>query len=234
MNRERLETWFKTVPGSQLWERERALVTELVGDGFGHHAMEVGVPREAGSLLGGCCVGHKFRLSANARGTFKGAYRGQLESLAIRPRSLAVAVLVHVVDYHHAPGVVLAAVEQALVPGGTLVLTGFNPLSWLALRHTVGKAPEWWPRRPCGALRCAGWLEGLHLDVSARLYTTRWPDGLEPAGRRWPLGTAYVIAARKRERQARGIPLGATLRRRLTARGMPEPTSSRTLEDTAA
>jgi|GEM_PF-6248110 len=234
MNRELLETWFGTAPGAMLWARERALVTELVADCFGHHGMEVGVPGQDGTLLGECCVGHRFRLSVDSRGMLEGACRGQLESLAIRPRSLAVAVLVHVVDYHHAPGAVLAAVEQALVPGGTLVLTGFNPLSFMAVKHTLGRAPEWWPRRPCGAFRCVRWLEGLHLDVRSRFYTPRWPDGLDALSRRWPLGRAYVIVARKRERQVRAIPLGATLRRRLSAPGMPEPTSSRTMEDTAA
>lgn len=235
-NREALEDWFETPAGRAFWARERALADRFLTECFGHHGIEVGTPGDV-QLLANCTLGHRVRLRVSAEGELSGGFRGHLPGLALRPRSIAAAVLVHVVDYHPAPGAVLAAVEQALAPGALLVVTGFNPASPTVLKSQWTGEADWAPPNRCTAGRCRRWLEGLHLEPDSPVFTLAgaWPEGShrERVARWLPVGTGYVIAARKRERERLAIPMGSRLSRRLAAPGVPRPTN-RTLEDTAA
>lgn len=236
-NREALDDWFETPAGRAFWSRERALVERFLTSCFGHHGIEVGTPSEAPQLLADCTLGHRVRLRVSADGALAGGFRGHLPGLALRPRSVAAAVLIHVVDYHPAPGAVLAAVEQALAPGALLVVTAFNPASPSVLKSQFAGEAGWSPRNYCAAGRCRRWLDGLHLETERPAFTLAgaWPEGSarERLARLLPLGTGYVIAARKRERERLAIPMGSRLSRRLAGPGLPRPTN-RGMEDTAA
>lgn len=239
MNRQRLDEWYDTPRGRDLWRRERALLAPLVSRCFGHHGLEIGTPARAESLLVSGSMGHRIRLRIDAGGRHGGDFRGHLDALALRPRSLAAVVLVHVLDYLPAPAAALAALEQALVPGGRLLAVCFDPLSLPGLRQRLGRQHlPWWPERAGSARRCGDWLRGLHLEVEHRYRAWRWPlaartrwqrrlgrlDALAPS---WPLGAVYVVCARKRERQGTAIPLSGRLPRRILAPGVPRPTSGR-------
>lgn len=241
MNRQCLDEWYDEPRGRDLWRRERALLAPLLSACFGHHGLEVGTPGRAESLLAECSLGHRIRLGIDDRGRHGGDFRGHLDALALRPRSLAAVVLVHVLDYLPAPAAALAALEQALVPGGRLVAVCFDPLSLPALRHRVGRDRlPWWPERAGSARRCGEWLRGLHLAVEHRRRAWRSPLASEPRWQRrlarldavaptWPLGAVYVVSARKRERGSTAIPLGRRLPGRILAPGVPRPTSGRVM-----
>ncbi len=236
-NREALNDWFETPAGRAFWAREKALAERFLTDCFGHHGIEIGTPGSAPLLLANCTLGHRVRLDLGADGSLSGGFRGQLPGLALRPRSVAAAVLIHVVDYHPAPGAVLAAVEQALAPGALLVVTAFNPASLTVLKSQLADDADWAPPNRCGAGRCRRWLEGLHLEAGRPAFTLAgaWPAGSQRERlTRWlPLGTGYVIAARKRERERLAIPMASRLSRRLAGPGLARPTN-RSMEDTAA
>lgn len=236
-NREALEDWFGTPAGRAYWARERALADRFLTDCFGHHGIEMGTPPGEPLLLADCTLGHRVRLRVGNNGELGGGFRGQVPGLALRPRSIAAAVLIHVVDYHPAPGAVLAAVEQALAPGALLVVTAFNPASPAVLKSQLADGAEWAPRNRCSAARCRRWLEGLNLDAERPAFTLAgaWPAGShrERLARWLPLGTGYVVAARKRERERLAIPMGSRFARRLAAPGLPRPTN-RNMEDMAA
>lgn len=235
--RRTLEGWFGTPAGRALWSREERVIRRLVSECFGHHGLEVGTPSGSESLLADCTLGHRVRLSVDGKGRLEGAFVGYLDSLALRPRSIVAAVLVHVVDYHPAPGSTLAAVEQALAPGALLVVSGFNPWHPAILRSQYPKARDWAPRNRCSAHRCRLWLESLHLETDRPVFAKAadWPEGSvrERLARTLPLGTSYVLVARKRERGRLGIPMSSRLSRRLAAPGLPRPTN-RSMKDTAA
>lgn len=246
MKRDWLDEWYETPCGRHLWRRERGLLAPLLSECFGHHGLEVGTPSGAPGLLEDCSLGHRMRLHLAGDGGVHGSFRGRLDMLAIRPRSLVVVVLVHVLEYLPAPAAALAAVEQALAPGGRLVALCFDPVSMAALRHRlVPRQLRWWPDGAGTPRRCGERLRGLQLDLERQYRAWRlplsasedwqhrldWLDGLGPA---WPLGAVYAMSARKRERQGSAIHLGRKLPRRMLAPGMPRPTSSSVIEDSAA
>lgn len=235
--RQALDEWFGTPAGRALWSREQTVIRRLLADCFGHHGVEVGTPSSAGGLLADCTLGHRIRLDVRSDGRLGGAFRGHLQGLALRPRSLVAAVLVHVVDYHPAPGAVLAAVEQALAPGGLLVVSAFNPWSPLVVHAQFVGGGAWAPENRCGARRCRLWLESLHLETQRPVFAAA--GGLEAGSprerlaRSLPIGQSFVVAARKRERESLAIPMGARFSRRMTSPGLPRPTN-RSMKDTAA
>lgn len=235
--RDALDAWFGTPAGRALWAREQVVLERFLADCFGHHGIEVGTPGTAPSLLADCTLGHRVRLRFGDDGELEGGFRGHLPGLPLRPRSVAAAVLVHVVDYHPAPGAVLAAVERVLAPGALMVITGFNPASPQILKARTISNADWAPPNLCGAGRCRRWLEALHLEAERPAFTLAgaWPEGSagERLARYLPVGSAYVVAARKRERERLAIPMGSRLSRRLAGPGLPRPTN-RNMEDTAA
>lgn len=247
MKRQWLDEWYETPPGRRLWERERALLSPMIAECFGHHGVEVGVPAGRDGVLAECSLGHRVRLDAGGDGIVSGSFRGHLDMLALRPRSLAVVVLVHVLEYLPAPAAALASLEQALAPGGRLLTVCFDPISLPALRHRFApRRMPWWPRGACTAPRCGSWLRGLQLDLEHRCRAWRLPlatgdrwrerlDRLDRIGATWPLGAVYVVSARKRERTGHAIRIGERLPGRiLQPGGVPRPTSSSIVDDTAA
>lgn len=244
--RQQLDAWFVSPQGRHLWRRERDVLTCALASSFGHHGLEVGTPDSSGSVLRDCSLGHRIRLDLNEAGRLSGSFHGNLDALAIRPRSLAVIVLIHVLEYLPAPAAALASLAQALAPGGRLVVACFDAISAPALRARLhADHLPWWPRGACSARRCSQWLRGFQLDPE-RLFRTgrvplnlgdRWQrrlDWLDRVAPRWPMGSVYVISARKRERQGTAIRLGDKLPGKLVAPGVPRPTSSRVIEDSAA
>lgn len=232
-----LDTWFGTPAGQALWTRERTVIQRLLADCFGHHGLEVGTPSAAGSLLAECTLGHRIRVTVRDDGRLGGAFLGDLQGLALRPRSIVAAVLVHVVDYHPAPGAVLAAAEQALAPGGLLLVSAFNPWSPNVVHAQFVGGGDWAPVNRPGARRCKHWLESLHLETRRPVFASA--GAFEPGSARerlahaLPIGQSFVVAARKRERESLAIPMGARFSRRMASPGLPRPTN-RNMKDTAA
>lgn len=240
-----LDSWYKTPLGQYLWAREQALLEGMLAGCFGHHGLEVGSPAFAASCLQSASIAHKIRLyNSDDIPCFNGAFIGRLDELSLQPQSLAVAVLVHVLEFQPAPGRILAAVEQALVPGGVLCLSVFNPASLWGARRWLGSGESPWQGRYFSAYRCRDWLEGLHLKVTRVAYAgqrppvdqPRWLDrfrALDRLGPWCPTAAVYVIAARKRELRGERHREEARQRRHLLAPGAPQA-SRRTARDNAA
>lgn len=232
-----LDEWFGTPLGQYLWRREEALLGALLGESFGHHGVEIGTPVQANDCLGRAVVAHRIRLYCSDQpNCFHGAFHGRLDSLSIQPRSLVAAVLVHVLEFHPAPGRVLAAMEQALVPGGVLVLAAFNPWSLWSVRRWVRPGAQPWSGRRIGARRYRDWLDALHLEPTRTAYLgqrppcdeARWLErfaGLDRLGSWWPTAGAFVIAARKREYAGRRVARMEREQRQVLASSAPQATT---------
>lgn len=125
--------------------------------------------------------------------------------------SLDVVILQHSLDMSRNPHQLLREASRTLVPGGYVIILGFNPYGiwggWRWLRSFSSKLP--WIMRPLSSRRLTDWLTLLDLHVEQ---TTRcahlWPLflGSEPitrqvdrvlAGTPWLPANAYLLVARK-------------------------------------
>ncbi len=124
--------------------------------------------------------------------------------------TFSTVLLPHVIEMNELPHQVLREAHRVLMPEGHLVLTGFNPASFIGLQRWINKRAVP-PGRYYSTRRVIDWLQLLGFEVTAsaifhyapisrRARLQRGFAFLESIGNRWlPMtGGAYMICAKKR------------------------------------
>ena len=131
--------------------------------------------------------------------------------LPIAPNSFATVILPHCLENHRLPHQVLREAHRVLMSEGHLVLTGFNPVSFMGLQRFASKNAvlkgRYYPPK-----RVIDWLQLLGFEVVASAMYQYAPLSstprfrkmlgfLEAVGDRWlPMfGGGYMITAKKRD-----------------------------------
>jgi SAM-dependent methyltransferase len=185
------EQWLNSPPGQYVlaWEEKR--FAAAVGDVFGFHALQIGLP-QLDALKANRMPLHALSVSPGEIGLTPGAPTEQkLQSLAIASRqahnqgwhiveglptelpfanqSIDLVLLPHVLEFAADPHQILREVDRILLPEGRVIISGFNPASiWGArqyLSHFFG-AP-YLPRTGqfISLLRLKDWLKLLDYSV---------------------------------------------------------------------
>lgn len=212
-----LHDWFQTPPGRYLLAWERGQLHEAVGDVFGFHAVQLGMPEL--DALATNRMPHRWL--ANPEPAHSAALVAEFSALPFSAASLDLVVLPHALELSRDPHATLREVERVLVPEGRVVICGFNPLSLWGLRQ---RRARWYRRlgagRPflpldelIGYLRLRDWLRLLGFEVEVArfgcyrpaLHSERWLtyfDWMDRAGVRWwpILGAVYFVVAVKKVR----------------------------------
>jgi SAM-dependent methyltransferase len=222
-----MQQWFETPPGRYLLAWERAEFDRAVGDIFGFHALQLGVPEI--DTLQANRMPHRWLAVEEppADGDFrKPALVTNFAALPFEENSLDLIVLPHSLELNIDPHATLREVERVLVPEGKVVICGLNPASLWGLRQrrahlyrSLGFGELFLPEAGefIGYWRLRDWLRLLSFEVEASSFgcwrpafrTERWLerfDWLDHAGERWwPIfGAVYFLVAVKR---VRGIKL---------------------------
>ena len=208
------EQWLDSPRGKYLLAWEERKLDLIVSDIFGFNALQLGLPghdflrqnRMPQRLVGGEHAGGDLRCS--------------LAELPFATQSLDLVVLPHVLEFVDQPHALLREVERVLLPEGSVVISGFNPLSMWGLRRALsgnlGVAP--WVGQYLSVPRLKDWLTLLSFEtcggafgayappVSSEKWLRRW-SFMDAAGARWwPFaGGIYVIHAIKRTKGMRLI-----------------------------
>ena len=119
----------------------------------------------------------------------------------------------HVLESSAHPHRVLREVERVLVPEGSVVISGFNPLSLWGLRRLLARrgAEAPWSGHYRSAMRIRDWLTLLGFEIQESrfgcyappLRTPQWLERwgcIDRAGSRWwpVLGAGYLLHGVKR------------------------------------
>lgn len=199
-------TWLTSPYGQYLLEREQAFMDQHVADMFGFHAVQIGLPEY--DLLRASRI--PLRVIAGPEPGVGVAL--DVDELPFDSASLDLVVLPHVLEFNEHPHEVLREVERALLPGGHVIITGFNPRSLLGLRRALGSKHDYpWRGKFISLPRIKDWLALLGFQiVSGRfscyappLTSPGWLGRLrliDPAGDRWwaVCGGVYFLKAVKR------------------------------------
>src|SRR5258706_9595741 len=157
-----LADWFETPKGSYVLGWERGQFDAAVEDVFGYNAVQLGLPgldflRESG-----------IRLRVRA-----GLERGcgvppEQVQLPLASQSIDLLALPHVLEFSARPHAILREAERVLMPEGSIVISGFNPLSLWGAARALGRerrqAP--WCGRFIGLLRLKDWLALLRFELT--------------------------------------------------------------------
>lgn len=205
--REPFADWLGTEPGRYLLEWERAQFASAVEDVFGYKAAQLGLPRV--DFLQENRIAFRFNASLENGA----AVVADPLQLPFATNSLDLIALPHVLENHTEPHHVLREVERVLVPGGQVVISGFNPLSLWGLRQSFSSrhADAPWDAKFIGLIRLKDWLKLLGFELNGGVFgcyappfgNAKWLSRfafMEKAGARWwpIMGGAYVVRAIKR------------------------------------
>ncbi len=244
-----MQQWFETPPGQYLLAWEKAEFDQAVGDIFGYHALQMGLPEL--DALEANRMPHKWlalREAEAAAGLVKPDLVTDFGALPFEENSLDLVVLPHSLELNLDPHTTLREVERVLVPEGKLVICCLNPASLWGLRH---RRTQLYRRFGFGELflpadgefigywRLRDWLRLLSFEVEASsfgcyrpafgsekwLQRFSWMDAV--GERSWPIfGAAYFIVAVKR---VRGVKLiGPAWKKAKRLARAPVPVTNRT------
>jgi len=136
-------------------------------------------------------------------------------ALPFPAQSLDLVILPHTLEWVDDPHACLREVDRVLVPGGQVVISGFNTWSLWGLRQFVGRVGGGWYLPQHGEFlaprRVRDWLRLLSFEVTQgrfgcyrpALCSPRWLERwrfMDAAGDRWwpVFGAVYFLAAIKR------------------------------------
>jgi len=206
-NGEMLAHWFESEQGRYVLDWELSQFDNAVDDIFGYHAVQIGSP--AIDFLRENRIAHKTVVGVDAGA----AVRACPWELPIATNSVDLVLLPHVLEFSEHPHRILREAERVLMPDGSIVISGFNPLSLWGARHAIrtNRREYPWRGRMIGLLRLRDWLSLLSFEQNGGSFgcyappfrSARWLDRwkfMEKAGKRWwPIaGGVYVVRAIKR------------------------------------
>ena len=219
-----MQEWFETPPGRYLLAWEQAAFDGAVGDIFGYHALQLGLPEL--DTLAANRMPHRWLALADAAKPRRAALVTEFAALPFTANSLDLVVLPHSLELNTDPHATLREVERVLVPEGKVVICCLNPASLWGLRQRRAHLVR---RLGLGKLflpdagdfiayrRLRDWLRLLSFEVEAGSFgcyrpaisSEKWLaryDWMDGMGERWwPIfGAVYFLVAVKR---VRGIKL---------------------------
>lgn len=231
-----LEAWFATPQGAYVLAWEQAQLDRLVADLFGYFAVQAGL------------ASIDFLRANRATSRFHTALQGpcavmaDAHELPFAAESLDLLVLPHLLECSDEPHQILREAERVLRPEGSLIVSGFNPVSLWGVRKLFTRsrvAP--WNAEFVSVLRMKDWLKLLNFDLRGGRFgcykppftSEQWLGRfafLEQAGARWwPVaGAVYVMQAKKRVAGMRLI--APAWRKQARAAGRLSAVSSKTTQ----
>ncbi|WP_238587645.1 class I SAM-dependent methyltransferase [Caenimonas sp. SL110] len=246
-----MQQWFETPPGRYLLAWERAEFARVVGDIFGYHALQLGLPML--DALESNRMPHKWVAVQHSQGVLSAggvepALVTDFTALPFESNSIDLVVLPHSLELNVDPHATLREVERVLVPEGKVVICCLNPASLWGLRQRrahlyrrFGFGDLFLPDAGefIGYWRLRDWLRLLSFEVESGTFgcyrpamkTDKWLsryDWLDGPGERWwPIfGAVYFIVAVKR---VRGIKLiGKAWKTPAGITAAPVPVTNRT------
>lgn len=202
-----LARWFETPRGRYVLDWEIRQFDSAVDDVFGFNAVQIGLAEI--DFLRENRIPLKLRAGRERRCTLM----AEPWHLPLASQSIDLLVLPHVLEFSEQPHQILREAERVLMPEGTIVISGFNPLSLWGANRALGieKHDYPWCGKFIGLLRLKDWFALLGFEVNGGRFgryappfeQAKWLERcafMEQAGDRWwPIaGAVYVVRAVKR------------------------------------
>lgn len=205
-----LGRWLESGYGHYLLQQQQRCLREIPPLS-GYHLLQLGMTPNP-ELFDGFSHLHQFSLASGC-GTKGGAAVADFSELPLPCDSIDTLLLHHALDFSQSPHAVLREAVRVLMPGGHVVIIGFNPLSPWGLIKPFGRLggnQAIWRYNSLLRGRVTDWLEVLHCSPSWLAWggyqppgsSLWWRDrmsGLERWGEQLlPIaGAFYVVVARK-------------------------------------
>lgn len=129
--------WLTTDKGRYLLASEERMLQTVLPCIFGHHAAMLGICPD-GRLLKYSKVIHNTMLTPLAEAPSSSVIQLNVNEWPVQPRSMDLVLLHHALEFAENPHRVLREACRTIMPGGKLVMIGFNPLSLWGIYRLLG------------------------------------------------------------------------------------------------
>ncbi len=211
---EMMSQWYRTGLGENVLSHERAILNHVLPSMFGYHLMQSGVGASQ-NISASSAINHKFYVSEAlpANETLLPAIVCEGTELPIESDSVDVAILHHTLDFHNDPHSILREITRTLIPGGKVIIIGFNPLScWGLCRLVMPKSDNApWCGNFLSPFRVSDWLNLLDFQIdgcecvcyglpTVNTKINQYLSFIDVLGKRWlsQFGAVYTMVATKR------------------------------------
>lgn len=207
-----LQAWFDSDVGQAVLRSERKLIEKSLINSFGYHLLQLSVDAEL-NFFGDCRIGCCFKAGPVAPSqkdvTHAASFvRCKFDELPFESDSIDVVVAHHVVEFASDPHALLRELYRVTLPGGRLVLIGFNPWSLFGMRMSVSQlgSADNWRNHWLSVSRMQDWLQLLGYAVEETVYgfhrlpirkVAHWGDSEAAWIKHIPGGGIYMITAVK-------------------------------------
>lgn len=234
-----LSRWYQTVAGQYLQHQENQLLINGLEGVFGYHLLSMG-PLEYREALSASSISHRMVINTTHHGDRKAQLIGSQYDLPLQKDSLDVVILPHLLEFSSHPHQILREVERVIVPNGRMIILGFNPLSCYgfcrAMFGFLGRMP--WKGHYYHPIRLRDWIQLLGFRITRISYAGFVPPlpsealmtklaFMERASSSFiaPLGSIYMIVARKETVTPNVIKQPWMRKRPALEKGVAEPTT---------
>ena len=155
--------WLDSPLGQALLESEAAVLEPILARIFGYHFLQLGVSEY--SMLAASPIGHKLAFVPQfAAG--QGNAVASNEALPLQSESVDAVLIHHALDYTPDNHRLLREAARVLIPGGKMLIVGFNPLSsWGVRKFFRWRNAAPWDARYITSSRVQDWLKLLEFSV---------------------------------------------------------------------
>lgn len=119
--------WYQKSSGISLINTEKKILSQILPNLYGYHLLQI-APKE----LAGCIESSLILHCVNTQSQMV----FDEQALPILSETIDVVVLTHTLEHAH-PHQILREAYRVLIPGGHIVITGFNPFSFLGLKMKI-------------------------------------------------------------------------------------------------
>ncbi len=205
------KNWLNRADTQRLLALEGNWLGDWMSQLYGRHILYSGIDQNPKFLLRSPAQ-HCFRLGMPwQQGLVDVQAQVEDDSWPLEEGSLDVVVLQHCLDMTIRPHQMIREATRSLVPGGYLIIAGFNPYSWwggIRALRTLSSTRLPWISNPVSPGRLTDWLTLLDFRLESLTSAAHlWPVqiGSEKASRRvdrvmagsWLPGNVYILVARK-------------------------------------
>lgn len=182
-----LALWFSSKLGQRILQMQRKSLSVVLPRCFGHYALHISpvplsIPTFPAVTRCYALVGQGQLPGVSISSVLPSvqAIMVDVHALPFESESINAILLHHTLDIYENPHQLLREVERVLVPGGRLILIGFNPWSWWGITRRflrliaplmpsslVQQCCHYWPlqSRYLSRFRLRDWLQLLNFDT---------------------------------------------------------------------
>lgn len=233
--------WLKTYPGQYYLRYEQEQLDAVLPKFYGYYLVQAGVINSY-DLKSASTINHRvYAGRITYRPSLDLLIESNLEELPFQGESVDVFFLPHTLEFCQHPQKLLDEIYHTLIPGGKVIILGFNPYSFIGLTKLIksNKKTQW-----IGALRSFAEVRGCLLSSGFTLdfhqyFCFRPPLKsdqllkklffLEQLGQCCfqTLGGVYMIIAQKKSIPFSPVKLNKFKNKIPVAHGFPEPSTNK-------